>query len=60
MGQHARSLTITTPEKRQNTCLELSQLEQFHQIVVRPEVERGHAILDLIARGEHEHTCEGL
>ena len=46
---------LHSPEHRAYPCGELTRRERLRDVVVRPELEPGHAIDLLVARREHHH-----
>lgn len=59
--QHSAGLSVTAPYQREDARLELGEVEGFHQIVVRSQVEGSDPVVDLVAGGQHQHTrrCAG-
>ena len=45
------------PQQRAQARLELAQREGLDEVVVGPGVEAGDAIVDRLARGQHQHRC---
>src|SRR5690348_6201716 len=50
-----RDRRLRAPQQRAHARLELGQRERLRQVVVGPEVEAVHALVDLLARGDDEH-----
>ena len=48
-------MTARAAHDRSHTCEQLTQIERLDQIVVRAEIEPRDAIVQTVARGEHEH-----
>ena len=55
--EHARPLGRAAADECPQSGEQLGERERLHEIVVRPGVQSGDAILDTVARGQHEHGC---
>ena len=55
--EHRRALDRATPHQRPQPCEELGERERLRQVVVGPRIETRDAVVDRVARGEHEHRC---
>ena len=54
-AEHNRALGTPPAHERAQACVQLSKRKRLDQVIVRATVEPGDAILDRVARGQHQN-----
>ena len=57
--RYFRLLRVTAPE-RTHTRQQFLHREGFREIIIRPELQTGDAIIQLAARGQHQHPVRHI